>query len=77
MITHNHFVQPKLLTTKQAAQILNVHENTVRRWSKRGIIKSYRIGSRSDRRFAEADINTLNARIHQQAGDVRDLQVIA
>ena len=45
MITHIHVAVPRLLTTKQAAEILNVHENTVRRWSERGIIKPYRIGS--------------------------------
>ena len=75
MVTHIHVAVPRLLTTKQAAEILNVHENTVRRWSERGIIKPYRIGPRADRRFTESEIYALNDRIHQNYGDVRVLQL--
>ena len=46
-----------LLTTAQAAEHLNVHVNTVRRWSNKGILETYRIGSRGDRRFRRRDIN--------------------
>jgi len=55
MVTQLNIIRPKLLTTRQAAEILNVHENTIRRWSEKGIIKSYRIGPRADRRFTESD----------------------
>lgn len=71
MITQINMSRPKLLTTRQAAEILNVHENTIRRWSEKGIINPYRIGPRADRRFAESEIFALNDRIHQQSGDVR------
>ncbi|MCL0039074.1 helix-turn-helix domain-containing protein, partial [Dehalococcoidia bacterium] len=40
-----------MLTTSDVARLLNVHINTVRRWSNQGILKAYRIGSRGDRRF--------------------------
>jgi len=33
-----------LLTTTQAAELLNIHANTVRRWSNKGILATYRIG---------------------------------
>ena len=46
-----------MLTISEVAQLLNVHINTVRRWSNQGILKSYRIGSRGDRRFRQEDIN--------------------
>jgi excisionase family DNA binding protein len=46
-----------LLTTAQAAEQLNVHVNTVRRWSNQGILETYRIGSRGDRRFRRRDID--------------------
>lgn len=46
-----------LLTTRQAANILNVHINTVRRWDNQGILKAYRICSRGDRRFSRQDIH--------------------
>ena len=45
-----------LLTTSDVARMLNVHINTVRRWSNQGILKTYRIGSCGDRRYREADI---------------------
>ena len=45
-----------LLTTKELARLLNIHINTVRRWSDRGFIKTYRIGTRGDRRFDKQDI---------------------
>jgi len=45
-----------MLTISEVAQLLNVHINTVRRWSNQGILKAYRIGSRGDRRFRQEDI---------------------
>jgi excisionase family DNA binding protein len=50
---------PRLLTTGQAARLLNVHANTVRRWDRQGILTSYRIGVRGDRRFSEDEANLL------------------
>ncbi|MBA7703101.1 hypothetical protein ES703_111883 [subsurface metagenome] len=48
----------RMLTTREVAGLLNVHINTVRRWGNRGILKTYRIGSRGDRRFRREDIET-------------------
>jgi excisionase family DNA binding protein len=45
-----------MLTTTEISRLLNVHPNTLRRWSNKGIIKTYRIGSRADRRFWKDDI---------------------
>jgi excisionase family DNA binding protein len=55
MSTENKFAP--MLTTSDVARLLNVHMNTVRRWSNQGIIKAYRIGSRGDRRFRQEDID--------------------
>jgi excisionase family DNA binding protein len=46
-----------MLTASEVARLLNVHLNTVRRWSNRGVLKAYRIGSRGDRRFRQEDID--------------------
>jgi len=48
--------EDRFLTASEAAKTLNVHINTVRRWSNRGILKAYRIGPRGDRRFDKKDI---------------------
>jgi excisionase family DNA binding protein len=52
-----------LLTPAEAAKLLNVHINTVRRWSNKGILKTYRLGSRDDRRFKRVDIEKLLRKI--------------
>ena len=48
--------QYKVLTASQAARLLNVHINTLRRWTDNGTLKSYRIGPRGDRRLTQQDI---------------------
>ena len=46
-----------MLTTTEVSRLLNVHPNTLRRWSNKGIIRTYRIGSQADRRFRKDDID--------------------
>ncbi len=46
----------QLLAVREVARLLYVHPNTVRNWSDRGLLKTYRIGSRQDRRFDWADV---------------------
>lgn len=47
-----------MLTSREVAQILNIHINTVRRWSNQGILRAYRVGPRGDRRFIRQDIES-------------------
>ena len=44
------------LAVRDVASLLNIHVNTVRRWSNAGIIRAYRISRRGDRRFKQEDI---------------------
>ncbi len=46
-----------MLTVQDVAVLLNVHVNTVRRWSDSNILKAYRITKRGDRRFRREDIS--------------------
>ena len=46
-----------LLTVREVAAMLNIHINTVRRWSDLGVLKAYRIGPRGDRRFRREDVD--------------------
>ena len=48
----------RMLTISEVAHVLHIHPNTVRLWSKIGVLKSYRIGKRGDYRFSPADIET-------------------
>lgn len=48
-----------MLTISEACQLLNVHSNTLRRWSARGLIREYRVGLGGHRRFKAEDIAAL------------------
>lgn len=50
---------PKLLTIRQAAEILNVHVETLRRWDKSGKLKAIRVNDRGDRRYKPEDLEKL------------------
>ncbi len=45
------------LTVSGVASLLNIHANTVRRWGNQGVLRSYSIGPRGDRRFKRSDID--------------------
>jgi excisionase family DNA binding protein len=48
----------RMLTVTEVAHLLHVHPNTVRLWSRIGVLKAYRIGKRRDHRFSMKDIET-------------------
>lgn len=50
---------PKLLTIKQAAEVLNVHAETLRRWDKRGKLKAIIVNERGDRRYDPKDLEAI------------------
>jgi len=58
-----------MLTTSEVAHLLNVHINTVRRWSNQGIIKTYRIGPRGDRRFRREDVARFLSRARRKPAE--------
>jgi len=45
-----------MLMPGDVAHLLGIHVNTVRRWSEKGVLRSYRIGPRGDRRFKREDV---------------------
>lgn len=48
----------KMLTVHEVADILHVHPNTVRHWCDQGLLKTYPVGPRGDRRFRPDDIDS-------------------
>ena len=66
----NYRMKP-MLTVREVARLLHIHTNTVRRWSDRGIIRTYRICSRGDRRFKRDEIATFLAKLNALGGDER------
>jgi excisionase family DNA binding protein len=60
-----------LLTTQDVAELLKVHVSTVRRWSIKRMLPSYRFGPKGDRRYRDEDImRFLNShRAEREGGD--------
>ena len=47
---------PKLLTLKQACELLNCHPNTLRAWDAKGYLVAVRFGTRGDRRYKRDEL---------------------
>ncbi len=61
-----------MLTARQVADFLQVHISTLRRWSDKGVLKSYRVGPRRDRRYRQEDVLSFVHEDHipsEQGGD--------
>lgn len=58
----------RFLTVREVAELLHVHSNTARRWSDLGLIKSYRVGPRGDRRFKAQDLNDFVTTVKSNLG---------
>ena len=54
--SHENRLPRRMLTVRDIASILNIHSNTVRKWEKEGLLKSYSIGPRHSLRFRQEDI---------------------
>ena len=65
---HGELQHSRMLTIRDVAEMLNVHVNSIRRWSNMGLLPVYRIGCRGDRRFRLEDINQFIARGRNGAG---------
>lgn len=48
-----------LLKVRDAAAVLGVHENTVRHWEERGILRAVRLPGSGFRRFPEEEVRAL------------------
>lgn len=50
----------RLLKIKEAAEILGVNPETLRRWDRSGRLKAVIVSTRGDRRFKKEDIDRLS-----------------
>jgi len=65
-----------MLTVREVARLLNIHSNTVRRWSDRGIIRVYRISRRGDRRFRREDIAHFLVELNVNRGNYKKVSSV-
>jgi excisionase family DNA binding protein len=46
----------KIITLREACEILSCHPNTLRKWDNKGYLKAIRFGTRGDRRYKRSDL---------------------
>ena len=49
-------VSERMFTINEVARLINVHPLTVRRWEKKGWMKSYRLGPKKVIRFSKEEL---------------------
>jgi excisionase family DNA binding protein len=61
----------QLMQVRQAARTLGVHENTIRRWEERGLLRAVRLPS-GVRRFRPEDVEAVRARMFSGVAPLRE-----
>lgn len=62
-------VQPPYLTLKRAAQILGVHEQTLRAWERQGLIRMARLPKSGYRRVPAEEVERLKTAMMTRSAD--------
>ena len=64
------------LNVRETAARLGVHENTVRNWADRGILRPLRLPGSGYRRFEVAEIDRLAREMREAAAPVEEARVV-
>jgi hypothetical protein len=66
----------ELLNVRDTAQALGVHENTIRNWEARGLLRAARLPGSGFRRFAVQDVERLRAEMLGQLAPATEGPVV-
>jgi hypothetical protein len=66
----------ELLNVRDTARALGVHENTVRNWESRGILRAVHLPGSGFRRFAVHDVERLRAEMFEQLAPATEGPVV-
>ena len=56
----------ELLNVRDTARLFGVHENTIRNWQSRGVLRAVQLPGSGYRRFPAADVERLRAEMFEQ-----------
>ena len=56
----------ELLNVRDTARLLGVHENTIRNWEARGLLRAIRLPGSGFRRFSSEDVEGLRREMFEQ-----------
>jgi hypothetical protein len=66
----------ELLNVRDTARMLGVHENTVRNWETRGLLRAVHLPGSGFRRFAPQDVERLRAEMFEQLAPATEGPVV-
>ena len=66
----------ELLNVRDTARALGVHENTIRNWEERGLLRAVRLPGSGFRRFAAADVERLRDEMFEQLAPATEGRVV-
>jgi excisionase family DNA binding protein len=66
----------ELLNVRDTARALGVHENTVRNWEERGILRAVRLPGSGYRRFSAADVKRVRMEMFEQLAPATEGPVV-
>jgi transposase len=74
--TRNMPTTRELLNVRDTARMLGVHENTVRNWEERGILRAVHLPGSGYRRFAAEDIEQVRSEMFDQLAPATEGPVV-
>jgi MerR-like DNA binding protein len=66
----------QLLNVRDTARVLGVHENTVRNWEARGLLRAAHLPGSGFRRFVVEDVERLRAEMFEQLAPATEGPVV-
>ncbi len=69
-------VTKELMNVRETAEALGVHENTIRNWEARGLLRAVRLPGSGFRRFSSADVERLRHEMFEQLAPATDGPVV-
>jgi excisionase family DNA binding protein len=66
----------ELLNVRETAQALGVHENTIRNWEARGLLRAVRLPGSGFRRFSSDDVERLRREMFEQLAPATEGPVV-
>ena len=66
----------ELLNVRDTARTLGVHENTIRNWEERGILRAVRLPGSGYRRFSVQDVERLRTQMFEQLAPATEGPVV-
>lgn len=62
-----------ILNVRETAEMLDVHENTIRNWEQKGLLRGFRLPGSGFRRFPREEVERMRREMHEQYAPMDEL----